>query len=192
MVGSYDITWNATDVAFWSMFECGLACIIACLPALNHLIIKFIKRVTESMPFRFFRMPKPPTKQLGIVQVPMRQAESYQRSIISNRYGQFVKHWANISRTGSETSGEIPTRWGSRSVSSRSTASSSNPTTNNSSVMETTVYVIDEVPSDIEEEGERLDDIYIVGLGSTNIHQLDTSHNRSDSTGANSNASVDV
>ncbi|KAK6357191.1 hypothetical protein TWF718_001515 [Orbilia javanica] len=170
MVGSYDITWNATDVAFWSMFECSLACIIACLPALNHLIIKFFKKFTKFITPNRRTVPKLPTEKLGVVRFTARQAEAYQRSVISNGYGQYVKRWANTSRTGSESSGEVPMRWGSRSGST--TTASTNPTTNNSSVMETTVYIIDEVPSDIEEEGGNLEDLYVAGLGSGNVGRL--------------------
>ncbi|KAK6495016.1 hypothetical protein TWF481_003044 [Arthrobotrys musiformis] len=45
MLDSYDLTWNATAVAFWGMLESSLAAIIACLPALNQLIIKYIRRI---------------------------------------------------------------------------------------------------------------------------------------------------
>ncbi|KAK6536358.1 hypothetical protein TWF281_000597 [Arthrobotrys megalospora] len=169
MVGSYDITWNATDVAFWSMFECSLACIIACLPALNHLIVKFLKKFTRSNTKS--ADSKPPPNNLGTIRLPMQQPEAYQRSVISSGYGRFLKHWASASRTGSESSGEAQARWGSRSGSW--TASSSNPSTNNSSVMETTVYIVDDMPSDIEEEGEDLNDMHTTGLGSTSIHQCD-------------------
>ncbi|KAK6536361.1 hypothetical protein TWF281_000600 [Arthrobotrys megalospora] len=43
MVDSFDITWNATAVAFWGILESSLALVIACLPALNRGIIKFTK-----------------------------------------------------------------------------------------------------------------------------------------------------
>ncbi|RVD80810.1 uncharacterized protein DFL_008701 [Arthrobotrys flagrans] len=36
MVDSFDITWNATAVAFWGILESSLALVIACLPALNR------------------------------------------------------------------------------------------------------------------------------------------------------------
>ncbi|KAF3911975.1 hypothetical protein AA313_de0204924 [Arthrobotrys entomopaga] len=45
MVSSFDITWHATAVAFWGILESSLAAIIACLPALNQAMIKFVKRV---------------------------------------------------------------------------------------------------------------------------------------------------
>ncbi|EPS44501.1 hypothetical protein H072_1511 [Dactylellina haptotyla CBS 200.50] len=45
MVDSFDITWNATAVAFWGILESSLAAIIACLPALNQAMIKFVKKV---------------------------------------------------------------------------------------------------------------------------------------------------
>ncbi|KAF3907089.1 hypothetical protein ABW21_db0202023 [Orbilia brochopaga] len=43
MVESFDITWNATAVAFWGILESSLALIIASLPALNRGIIKYTK-----------------------------------------------------------------------------------------------------------------------------------------------------
>ncbi|KAF3906398.1 hypothetical protein ABW20_dc0104928 [Dactylellina cionopaga] len=43
MVDSFDLTWNATAVAFWGILESSLALIIACLPALNRGIVKFTK-----------------------------------------------------------------------------------------------------------------------------------------------------
>ncbi|KAK6349937.1 hypothetical protein TWF696_006195 [Orbilia brochopaga] len=43
MVDSFDITWNATAVAFWGILESSLALIIASLPALNRSIIKYTK-----------------------------------------------------------------------------------------------------------------------------------------------------
>ncbi|EPS39125.1 hypothetical protein H072_7078 [Dactylellina haptotyla CBS 200.50] len=43
MVDSFDITWNATAVAFWGILESSLAILIACLPALNRGIIKFTR-----------------------------------------------------------------------------------------------------------------------------------------------------
>ncbi|KAK6534359.1 hypothetical protein TWF281_005682 [Arthrobotrys megalospora] len=45
MVESYDLTWNATAVAFWGILESSLAAIIACLPALNQAMIRFVKKV---------------------------------------------------------------------------------------------------------------------------------------------------
>ncbi|KAK6516642.1 hypothetical protein TWF506_006540 [Arthrobotrys conoides] len=43
MVDSFDITWNATAVAFWGILESSLALVIASLPALNRGIIKLTK-----------------------------------------------------------------------------------------------------------------------------------------------------
>ncbi|EWC45524.1 hypothetical protein DRE_05382 [Drechslerella stenobrocha 248] len=43
MVGSFDITWHATAVAFWGILESSLALIIACLPALNRGIVRITK-----------------------------------------------------------------------------------------------------------------------------------------------------
>ncbi|KAF3203524.1 hypothetical protein TWF679_010224 [Orbilia oligospora] len=182
MVSSYDITWNATDVAFWSMFECSLACIIACLPALNHLIIKFLKKVTKFLRLNENRGPKLSKGKVGAIRFPARQAEAYQRSVISNGYGQYVKRWANnsSSRPGSEYSAaDAPMRWGSRSGSTTTSNSSTYPSTysatNNSSVMETTIYIIDEIPSDVEEEGqpETFGNISTAGLGPGNIPESD-------------------
>ncbi|KAK6516639.1 hypothetical protein TWF506_006537 [Arthrobotrys conoides] len=174
MVSSYDITWNATDVAFWSMFECSLACIIACLPALNHLIIKFLKNFTKLLKLNDKQGHKTAKNKQGAMRYPAHQAEEYQRSVILNGYGQFVKRWANTpaSRTGSEYSAEAPMRWGSRSGSTTasSTNSSTYPSTNNSSVMETTIYIIDEIPPDVEEEEENFGNISTAGLGSGNTH----------------------
>ncbi|KAK6521209.1 hypothetical protein TWF506_001434 [Arthrobotrys conoides] len=45
MVDSYDLTWNATAVAFWGILESSLAAIITCLPALNQAMIRFLKKV---------------------------------------------------------------------------------------------------------------------------------------------------
>ncbi|KAF3147171.1 hypothetical protein TWF703_000011 [Orbilia oligospora] len=199
MVSSYDITWNATDVAFWSMFECSLACIIACLPALNHLIIKFLKKVTKFLRLNESRGPKSPKGKLGAIRFPACQAEAYQRSVISNGYGQYVKRWANnsSSRPGSEYSAaDAPMRRGSRSGSTTASNSSTYPstysTTNNSSVMETTIYIIDEIPSDVEEEEqETFGNISIAGLGPGNIHESDpTEHSPSSSEKADASENV--
>ncbi|KAK6347380.1 hypothetical protein TWF718_005219 [Orbilia javanica] len=45
MLDSYDLTWNATAVAFWGILESSLAAIIVCLPALNQIILKYIRRI---------------------------------------------------------------------------------------------------------------------------------------------------
>ncbi|KAF3210556.1 hypothetical protein TWF106_008220 [Orbilia oligospora] len=45
MVDSYDLTWNATAVAFWGILESSLAAIITCLPALNQVMIRVLRRV---------------------------------------------------------------------------------------------------------------------------------------------------
>ncbi|KAK6361706.1 hypothetical protein TWF730_005420 [Orbilia blumenaviensis] len=45
MVESYDLTWNATAVAFWGILESSLAAIIACLPALNQAMIRVARKV---------------------------------------------------------------------------------------------------------------------------------------------------
>ncbi|KAF3162695.1 hypothetical protein TWF788_001785 [Orbilia oligospora] len=45
MLDSYDLTWNATGVAFWGILESSLAAIIVCLPALNQIILKYIRRI---------------------------------------------------------------------------------------------------------------------------------------------------
>ncbi|KAK6351064.1 hypothetical protein TWF718_004237 [Orbilia javanica] len=45
MVDSYDLTWNATAVAFWGMFESSVAAVITCLPALNQSMIRFAKKM---------------------------------------------------------------------------------------------------------------------------------------------------
>ncbi|KAF3188430.1 hypothetical protein TWF225_003406 [Orbilia oligospora] len=199
MVSSYDITWNATDVAFWSMFECSLACIIACLPALNHLIIKFLKKVTKFLRLNESRGPKSPKGKLGAIRFPVCQAEAYQRSVISNGYGQYVKRWANnsSSRPGSEYSAaDTPMRRGSRSGSTTASNSSTYPstysTTNNSSVMETTIYIIDEIPSDVEEEEqETFGNISTAGLGPGNTHESDpTEHSPSSSEKADASENV--
>ncbi|KAK6509362.1 hypothetical protein TWF481_004112 [Arthrobotrys musiformis] len=182
MVGSYDITWNATDVAFWSMFECSLACIIACLPALNHLILRFLKKFTKLVTHGHETGPKAPAEKPGVLRLPVHQAEAYQRSVISNGYGRHVKHWANSSRTRSESSGGASTGWGSRSTST-ATSSSTNPSTNNSSVMETTVYIIDEIPSDIEEEAENYEEVLRASLGSVKAHPADPAEKRPASSG---------
>ncbi|KAK6502968.1 hypothetical protein TWF481_008004 [Arthrobotrys musiformis] len=44
MVNSFDLTWNATAVAFWGIMESSLAAIITCLPALNQTMIRVAKR----------------------------------------------------------------------------------------------------------------------------------------------------
>ncbi|KAF3920806.1 hypothetical protein ABW20_dc0107936 [Dactylellina cionopaga] len=50
MVESFDQTWNATDVVFWSILESSLACIIASLPALNQPTIKILRRLCNRTP----------------------------------------------------------------------------------------------------------------------------------------------
>ncbi|KAF3314486.1 hypothetical protein TWF173_004829 [Orbilia oligospora] len=45
MLDSFDLTWNATGVAFWGILESSLAAIIVCLPALNQIILKYIRRI---------------------------------------------------------------------------------------------------------------------------------------------------
>ncbi|KAK6544212.1 hypothetical protein TWF694_000915 [Orbilia ellipsospora] len=43
MVDSFDITWNATAVAFWGILESSLALVIASLPALNRGIVRIAR-----------------------------------------------------------------------------------------------------------------------------------------------------
>ncbi|KAK6519198.1 hypothetical protein TWF281_003887 [Arthrobotrys megalospora] len=45
MLDSFDLTWNATGVAFWGILESSLAAIIVSLPALNQVMIKFFRRI---------------------------------------------------------------------------------------------------------------------------------------------------
>ncbi|KAF3931631.1 hypothetical protein ABW20_dc0104096 [Dactylellina cionopaga] len=44
MVHSFDLTRNAVSVGFWSIMESSLAVTIACLPALNHTMLKWCRR----------------------------------------------------------------------------------------------------------------------------------------------------
>lgn len=48
MQDSYDLTWNATAVALWGILESSLAAIIVCLPALNQVILKYVRRIYHS------------------------------------------------------------------------------------------------------------------------------------------------
>ncbi|KAF3909493.1 hypothetical protein AA313_de0203633 [Arthrobotrys entomopaga] len=45
MLDSFDLTWNATGVAFWGILESSLAAVIVSLPALNQFLKKHVKRV---------------------------------------------------------------------------------------------------------------------------------------------------
>ncbi|KAF3942430.1 hypothetical protein ABW19_dt0205611 [Dactylella cylindrospora] len=45
MVNSFDLTRNAVAIGFWSIMESSLAVTIACLPALNHSILKLGRKL---------------------------------------------------------------------------------------------------------------------------------------------------
>ncbi|EPS39124.1 hypothetical protein H072_7088 [Dactylellina haptotyla CBS 200.50] len=93
MVESFDITWTATDVAFWSTLECSLACIIASLPALNHLIVKYIRR-TLNKPEALRDIPN----RLGIIKLTQHRTRSKEqyapKSTIFETYNRYMKYGA--------------------------------------------------------------------------------------------------
>ncbi|KAK6538788.1 hypothetical protein TWF694_010355 [Orbilia ellipsospora] len=45
MIDSFDLTWNATGVAFWGILESSLAAVIVSLPALNQFLKRHVRRV---------------------------------------------------------------------------------------------------------------------------------------------------
>ncbi|KAK6537900.1 hypothetical protein TWF694_010799 [Orbilia ellipsospora] len=105
MISSYDITWTATAVAFWSTLECCLACVIASLPALNHIIVKHIRRK-----FKRSDTPRNMTNRLGIIQLvhrrPRPRGETVPKSSLFDDYTRFISSWARTSKanTNPETS----------------------------------------------------------------------------------------
>ncbi|KAF3918873.1 hypothetical protein ABW20_dc0103335 [Dactylellina cionopaga] len=92
MVDSFDLTWNATAVAFWGILESSLAAIITCLPALNQAMIKFVKRVYHSSQNG---EPRTQTGRFGI--------SLFERSHIYRGPAKFISYSADATTTGGGT-----------------------------------------------------------------------------------------
>ncbi|KAF3902252.1 hypothetical protein AA313_de0205478 [Arthrobotrys entomopaga] len=100
MISSYDITWTATAVSFWSTLECCLACVIASLPALNHIIVKHIRRK-----FKCSDTPRDPTNRLGIIQFMHRRPLPRGRQVPnSSLFGDYTRFLTSSTRASKGSS----------------------------------------------------------------------------------------
>ncbi|KAF3906315.1 hypothetical protein ABW20_dc0103407 [Dactylellina cionopaga] len=184
MLKTFDFTWNATNVSFWSSMEGSLACIIACLPPLNHIIVKHIRKYLE---LDMIDTPKTLSHRLGVIRLTPRKSDMKRVSHVFTGHGKFVKYRADVTIQEPNTANsETQLQWEvENSMDTIRTESSERI------LVARDFYIVEERTLDLEHEEEereaakrasQINDItrpsraYILGSGTRSSTELDDSN----------------